>query len=170
MPVTDLVYFTLDREPMNSTPVPGIRLRAVGVVTDGCRVLLHRRLVDPFWALPGGRVEPGEFSAEALARELHEELGVQATVSRLLWVVENHFTHNGAHLHEVGLYFEATLGTPGALRSGVGAIPTKEPHLEFAWFEHSQLARLSVRPTIIAERLALPPYRFEYIVHHDRAV
>ncbi|MGV0745427.1 (deoxy)nucleoside triphosphate pyrophosphohydrolase [Mycolicibacterium sp. XJ870] len=32
------------------------------------------------WELPGGKVAPGESDAAALARELHEELGVEVAV------------------------------------------------------------------------------------------
>ncbi len=32
------------------------------------------------WELPGGKVAPGESDAAGLARELHEELGVEVTV------------------------------------------------------------------------------------------
>jgi 8-oxo-dGTP diphosphatase len=32
------------------------------------------------WELPGGKVAPGETEAAGLARELHEELGVEVTV------------------------------------------------------------------------------------------
>ena len=36
------------------------------------------------WSMPGGLVDRGEQPAEALARELHEELGVDAVVGLLL--------------------------------------------------------------------------------------
>ena len=36
------------------------------------------------WELPGGKVAPGESDADGLARELHEELGVEVTVGERL--------------------------------------------------------------------------------------
>jgi cysteine synthase B len=50
---------------------------------DG-KVLLARRApgqnLAGMWEFPGGKVEPGETAAQALVRELREELGVRATV------------------------------------------------------------------------------------------
>ena len=58
----------------------------VGALIRGDRVLLgHRRTgrrdFPDCWALPGGHVEPGEQPADALVRELDEEIGVDAVVS-----------------------------------------------------------------------------------------
>lgn len=38
----------------------------------------------PFWVLPGGGREEGESDAEAVAREVREELGVEVKVGRVL--------------------------------------------------------------------------------------
>jgi 8-oxo-dGTP diphosphatase len=64
---------------MNNASAP---IAAVGIVCvrDGA-VLLIRRGNAPMrgrWAIPGGRVEPGETPAAAAVRELREETGVSA--------------------------------------------------------------------------------------------
>ena len=56
-----------------------------GVIIDARgRVLLNRRTGDSdmagLWEFPGGKREPGESSEQALARELHEELGIDAEI------------------------------------------------------------------------------------------
>ena len=66
---------------MSQTPITEV---AAAVLTqpDG-RVLLAQRPVGKayagYWEFPGGKVEPGESLGTALARELHEELGIVVT-------------------------------------------------------------------------------------------
>src|SRR5690606_16384382 len=83
--------------------------RVGGVCLHDGRVLLHRAVGDDFWSLPGGRCEILETAADALTREMREELAVKVTVGRLLWVVEDFFTMDGRPYHQIGLYFAVDL-------------------------------------------------------------
>jgi 8-oxo-dGTP diphosphatase len=57
--------------------VVGILVRADGQVFMASRP--EGRAYAGYWEFPGGKVEPGETLAAALARELHEELGIGVT-------------------------------------------------------------------------------------------
>jgi len=47
------------------------------------------------WALPGGRVDPGETIEQAALRELHEELGVLASPGDVLGTLDDYPTRSG---------------------------------------------------------------------------
>ncbi|MEV8098802.1 (deoxy)nucleoside triphosphate pyrophosphohydrolase [Kitasatospora sp. NPDC085879] len=65
-------------------PQPDAEVRYVvgGALVHRGRVLAARRSAPPetagYWEFPGGKAEPGETQAQALERELAEELGVRA--------------------------------------------------------------------------------------------
>jgi 8-oxo-dGTP diphosphatase len=70
-----------------------MRVRCVGAIVHdaGGRLLVIRRGRPPGagrWSLPGGRVEPGESDAEAVARELVEETGLRVEAGSLIGRVE----------------------------------------------------------------------------------
>lgn len=83
--------------------------RAVAVIVKEGHLLIHRNVRDDFWALPGGRIRLMESGAEAVIREIKEELGLAAEVSRFLSVHENFFTYDEISFHEVGFYYEVTV-------------------------------------------------------------
>ncbi len=49
--------------------------RAAGILIERDHVLLHKQREDHHWALPGGGIELGERSKDAVVREFEEELG-----------------------------------------------------------------------------------------------
>jgi ADP-ribose pyrophosphatase YjhB (NUDIX family) len=63
---------------------------SAAIFRDG-RVLLAERAQAPWagvWSLPGGKVEPGERLAEAVAREVREEVGLDVAVGPLAGIAE----------------------------------------------------------------------------------
>lgn len=72
-----------------------VHVAAAALVDDRGRVLLARRHEHAhqggLWEFPGGKCEPGESVEAALARELHEELGIDIVDHRPLIRVDHHY-------------------------------------------------------------------------------
>ncbi len=66
---------------------PVIKVVAAVIERDGKILIGQRRKTDSHglkWEFPGGKVERGESPVAALARELEEELGIQARIGRAI--------------------------------------------------------------------------------------
>ncbi len=77
---------------------------AVGVLVqpDGRFLLAQRpggKPYEGYWEFPGGKLEPGETVEAALARELHEELGLDITECVRWHVLEHDYPHAYVRLH-----------------------------------------------------------------------
>lgn len=129
------------------TPKTIVRGRACAVIRQADRLLLNRFGGDSFWALPGGAVEQGEFSTDALRREMREELGVAVEVGRLVWVVENLFAYRGTSYTEYGFYYEAEWPTVPPFEDAEFA--GEEPDQFFRWVRIEDIAALDFRPSVL---------------------
>lgn len=71
-----------------SRPDGPVKYGAVGVLVKGSKYLVIKRaeglIKGGFWCFPGGHVESGEDSADAVKRELCEELGIEVKPVALL--------------------------------------------------------------------------------------
>jgi 8-oxo-dGTP diphosphatase len=74
-----------------------LRLKQVvaAILVRGDRVLICQRTEEQAfalqWEFPGGKVEAGEERAPALARELHEELGIRAVIGPEIATIQHHY-------------------------------------------------------------------------------
>ncbi|HEX7780893.1 MAG TPA: (deoxy)nucleoside triphosphate pyrophosphohydrolase [Vicinamibacterales bacterium] len=79
-----------------------IPVLAAVIERDG-RVLVTRRLegshLSGYWEFPGGKCDPDETHEACLARELREELGVDARIGPELLVTEHAYPEKTVRLH-----------------------------------------------------------------------
>jgi 8-oxo-dGTP pyrophosphatase MutT (NUDIX family) len=144
--------------------------RVAGVALHNGSVLLDRNSRNAYWVLPGGHPEFMESMADALRRELYEEIGEQVQVTRLLWVMENFFFRN-KEIHELSFYFLVDLPPSSPLLKGPGPFYGQEYNntLTFQWFpiDEQFLRSLPLYPGPLASALLDIPSAPQHIVFHD---
>jgi 8-oxo-dGTP diphosphatase len=114
------------------------------VVVDGKLVAIRRRN-DPFRgmpALPGGFVELGETTLEAVVREVREETGLETRVTRLVGVFSDPNRDPRGHTVGIAYSLEAIGGRLGAGSDAEAIIlvdPQEPPRMAF---DHNEIVRV----------------------------
>ena len=103
-------------------PLPLVHVSAVALVDTDGRILLAQRPegkpMAGLWEFPGGKIKTGETPAQALIRELHEELAIDTAES---WLAPIGFaSHSYDAFHLVMLLFACRkwTGSPRAVEGG----------------------------------------------------
>jgi ADP-ribose pyrophosphatase YjhB (NUDIX family) len=138
-------------------------VRVGGVAQQDGLTLLHRAPGDPFWTLPGGRIELHETAAEALVRELDEETGLVVSAGQVLWVAENFFDWQGESYHEIAFFLAMTIEGETSLR-----FPGREGdlELEYAWLDPAD-PELVIVPAFLKTGLMTLPEETRHVVVRD---
>jgi 8-oxo-dGTP pyrophosphatase MutT (NUDIX family) len=118
-----------------------LRLGCSAVIfNDNKQVLLTRRSDNGQWCLPGGAMEPGENVAEACAREVWEETGLQIDVLRLIGIYSDPHRvivyPDGNKIHIVALSFEA--------KATGGELGLSNETTEFGYFSLEEAMQMDI--------------------------
>ena len=102
---------------VTDSPAGAIRPVAAALIRDGDRLLVwedHDPKTGEVVSVPlAGGIEFGETGAEAIARELQEEIGQTAARVDFLGVFEDIFVWNGRRRHELHLVYDVALAGEG---------------------------------------------------------
>lgn len=143
--------------------------RVAGIALLNNHVLCEKSNDGTFYNLPGGRAELHEAAPDGLIREMREELDITITVVRLVYIIENFFTHNSEHHHELGLYFLMTFPPDCYLYANSGPFVRfdNSQQLHFEWLSLNDLRQFAVYPSFLYQGLqSLPEYPV-YLIHND---
>jgi 8-oxo-dGTP diphosphatase len=116
------------------TPKPELTVAAALIVRDSKLLVCQRHRDDSHgleWEFPGGKVEPGESPAQALQRELREELGVDATIGKELFRTRHRYGDSQSEFQII--FFRADVEASAPLKNLVFE--------KFEWVELSALPR-----------------------------
>lgn len=143
--------------------------RVSGVFLDSSRkrFLTNTRDTVDFCVLPGGRIEMGEDSREALIRELKEELNVEIEIQGIKAITENFFDFDDKHYHELQYVYIAKILDKSIEEHTEPFIGTEKKD-KFEWKNISDIADIKYKPAylkaVIAE-VALGNTDIRHIIH-----
>jgi 8-oxo-dGTP pyrophosphatase MutT (NUDIX family) len=160
-----MVYFDKEQALFN--------YRVAGVAIHNDHILLDRNTRNSYWVLPGGHPDMMEPMADALVREVKEEIDEDVDAIRLLWVLENFFFKN-KNIHELSFYFLMQLPPDSPLLKGNGPFYGEENghQLIFQWFplDKQVLLDLPLYPSYLAQALTNLPNSPQHIVFRDHGI
>ena len=127
----------------------GIETIARGICIKDNHILICRNRKVGNLYFPGGHIEFGETGAEALVREVREEMGVESSAREFLGCCEHKFDQHGRLHAEINLVY--ALDIPSSVPGQ--AVPSCEDWIAFEWMPVAELASSAVEPAALRNRV-----------------
>ena len=124
-------------------------VRATALILQN-RKLLVTKDNDKYYTI-GGAIQVGERTEEAVVREVKEELGVQAQVGQLAFVVENRFEEDDVYYHNIEFHYLVDL-----LEDAPLTMQEDEKTQPCEWIDIDKLEGINLVPAFL--KTALPDW------------
>lgn len=157
----------IDIEIENESSI--FKLRVNGILINNNKVLCVQMMNNGFFCLPGGHIEIGEDSINAVIREIKEETNIDTKVIKLISITENFFTRkNGKKVHELSFYYLLEPKSKLTLKKDEYNIVEidKNQQIEhhFKWVNIDNLEEEDFRPIEIRNKMKEQKFDFEQII------
>lgn len=134
------------------------KFRVCGILKHKNKFLAVKIDENNFFCLPGGHVELGEDTKQAILREMKEELGFDVKIDRLVAVNQNFFkTDKNLPFHEIGFYYIVNALSEKDINFNDYSIKELDKgkliNLEFKWFSLDELKQIDFRPNFLVSCL-----------------
>ena len=134
--------FKLLNRRLKNNIMKGYGLTVRGIIkNDSGEILIVKRhpksKTDPeMWELPGGKVEKGEFFADALVREIKEETNLDVEIGDFCEAVQNDYSH------------KRTVQLMMYLINAEGEVKISDEHTEFMWASIEKIKTLEISTSL----------------------
>ncbi len=134
--------FKLFNRTLKNNIMKGYGLTVRGIIkNDSGEILIVKRhpksKTDPeMWELPGGKVERGEFFADALVREIKEETNLDVEIGDFCEAVQNDYSH------------KRTVQLMMYLVDVKGEVKISDEHTEFMWASIEKIKTLEISTSL----------------------
>ncbi|MEH6942257.1 NUDIX hydrolase [Bacillus sp. JJ722] len=138
--------------------------RVAGIWIENGHVLIHKDVKDDHWLLPGGRVQLSEETQAGIEREFREELGVDVTIERLVWISENFFEYTEKNFHEIGFYYKVTSNQTSLLFTEEPFYGVEGERFIFQWAPIEKLKEIKFYPEFLKTALNNLPSNTQHFI------
>lgn len=128
--------------------------RVAAVIINDNKLLAQKNIIDNSYYLVGGRVVFGESTEEALVREINEELKINITNYKPLWINECFFIDNGNTYHEICMYYFVDIKNTGFTNFENSFELNEENRTNFyEWLDFNRLDDVVLYPKFIKDEI-----------------
>ena len=147
------------------------KFRVSGLIIRNNKLLLVDMDDSGFLCLPGGYVELGETTEEAVKRELVEEIDNDVIVKKYLGVVENYFINKfSKKMHEISFYYLMDFADANIKENNFTLIENDKGHnikLDFKWINIDELDKFDIRPHFLKVLFKNNDLEFNHLIFNE---
>lgn len=142
------------------TETEEFHVRTCGIIKQENKFLIMRVNKTPYYHIPGGHIEIGEDSKQAVIREIKEEIGCDVKEARLFSIQENFWTRNNKKCHGIEFYYiiKPKQQLPMQDCEKIENDKGEEKLLNFKWVTLEELKEIDLRPSNIKDMLINEEY------------
>jgi 8-oxo-dGTP pyrophosphatase MutT (NUDIX family) len=147
--------FSMNQEVRFKTKDFNYYNRAAGIIRQDDMFLIMRVDDAPYFHLPGGHIEIGESSLDAVTREIKEELNYRVKSAKLFCVQENFYTKNDLSHHGLEYYYlidiedEVETTDREVVENDRGTLK----NLSIRWVSSDELSKIDLRPFTVKDMI-----------------
>ncbi len=146
-----------------------LKMRVAGCIVKDNKVLCAQMCENKFLCLPGGHIEFGESTKEAVIREMKEEVGFDCKILNLICVIESFYQAKDKKVHEICYFYLMeplkNIVTQDYIREENDKGELKR--IKFKWVELENLKKVDFRPQILTDKLAQKNWAFEHKIYNE---